>query len=100
RAPPAASICPCPRLIRSPSHSFVWLGSFLRPGRAQSRCCRAQWTVKAGALAPPGGLGLDGREHGGMLDAAGTAEGSRCRSQGLASLFCPLHATALRLIPT
>jgi len=31
-------------------------------------------TVKAGALAPPGGLGLGGREHGGMLDAAGTAE--------------------------
>ncbi|MGO9639594.1 MAG: hypothetical protein ACLPSO_16845 [Terracidiphilus sp.] len=31
-------------------------------------------TVKAGVLAPPGGLGLDGREHGGMLDAAGTAE--------------------------
>jgi hypothetical protein len=71
---------------RGPSHSFVRSRSFLRPGLAQNRCCSAQLAVKAGALAPPRGLGLDGREHGCMLDAAWTAEVFRCRSQGLASL--------------
>src|SRR5271167_1528481 len=59
-------------------HSFV--PALHKAGAAAHRSCQGWRSHRQRRLV------LDGSEHGSMLDAAGTAEVFRCRSQGLASL--------------
>jgi hypothetical protein len=76
-------------LQKNPQHSFVWLEPFLRPSLCKQRAAAhrsgQEWPF---FQRPPGGLVLDGCEHGGIIIAPGRC--SRDRSIRRAALLSEL----------